>query len=817
MKKISKLLGLLAALSMLLAACGPAKTIEQPEEITGSFTVTNDFVIATYMVEHAVALVDMHGFVVRDQEWEIPANSQVLGFMRVDTAKKSGVYQLDLPIHPHGVLNDVDQNGKANTGVQIFAVAYWPNLTGGPYAEGDDASRGWPSYLASVVTDSEQQDEVVGGSLVVWAPDNDQQFPTGFGADKKLFTADDPVARIPQGYTIVHLDMEPFTFERSKEASLELFEPKDVAEKDFSGLSYTEAFDKMFAIVRKEYAFNGIEGKQPDWDKLYAELQPRIAAAEAKGDDKAFYFAMRDFTLAFKDGHVGLGGGNGDQYYYDAFTEATRAGYGFAIRELDDGRVLVNYLDPNGPAAKAGMAVGAEITEFNGLPIKDAISAVTPWTLPDSSSFSIRYQQARYLLRVSTGTEAIVGFTNPDGVPQTVTLEAVVETGSFTRTSMYYGVDRNPMLPVEFKILGDGELKAGYVKVNSNYDDLNLIIRLFERALQTFKANKVAGIIIDMRHNPGGSPLGLAGFLSDKEIVMGQLQYYSDATGKFENEGLPEKVLPNKTQYSFDKMILLVAPTCTSACEIEAYGFSQVPGMVVMGQMPSGGVEAEVARGQFALPTGLSLQIPTGRFVLPDGSIFLEGQGVPLTVSVPVDETTIFRTDDVVLEYAREQITKPAGIGIEPSGPPAMAASQSEAESALQSAALLEDKAREKYETEELKPFTHTFTIQLNQDDTVIWGYGWCAGTKDILADNFKNITLKFVLDGQDVPADKLFTYDYEPSGMACRMVYTPLSNWPGGEHHLMITSVFGQTINDGTSDYEAGDYVYDYTVYVKP
>ena len=79
--------------------------------------------------------------------------------------------------------------------------------------------------------------------------------------------------------------------------------------KDFSALSYTEAFDKMFAICRKEYAFNGIEGKQPDWDLLYASLAPRVKEAEQKKDAKAYFSALRDFTLAFKDGHVGLNGG----------------------------------------------------------------------------------------------------------------------------------------------------------------------------------------------------------------------------------------------------------------------------------------------------------------------------------------------------------------------------------------------------------------------------------------------------------------------------------------------------------------------------
>ena len=86
-------------------------------------------------------------------------------------------------------------------------------------------------------------------------------------------------------------------------------------------------------------------------------------------------------------------------------------------------------------------------------------------------------------------------------------------------------------LPVEYQILDSG---IGYVRVNSNYDDLNLIKRLFERALSTFESNQLAGIIIDMRLNFGGSPLDLAGFLTEEKIPLGQLEYYSDQTGNFE-------------------------------------------------------------------------------------------------------------------------------------------------------------------------------------------------------------------------------------------------------------------------------------------
>ncbi len=658
MKKI--LVFPIVALALALLACasfsfgGPSSDTQQPSavqphRITGTFTYTNS-IITDYYVEHAVGLIDMHGFVTRDLEWEIPVDSQTLGFLSIDKAVMKGTYDLNLPEVPTGLSEDVDNNGKNDAGVQIYAVSYWPNLYGGPYSEGDDPSRGWPTYLASVQTDTENKDEVIGGSLVVWAPDANQQFPTGFGSDGLLFTADDPVGPIPAGYSIVNLDSDPFKVNQEAEPSLELFEPKDVAIKDFSSDTYTQAFDKMVAILRREYAFNDVPAKAPDWDTLNAEIRPRVQLAEDNNDPKAFYVALRDFTAAFKDGHVGLDGGD---YANQDFTQSTAGGYGVSLRELDDGRVIAIFVLDGGPAAQAGMLQGAEITAFNGVPISEAIGSTPLYFLTESSDFARRYQQARYMLRAQPGDQAEFTFANPGGASKTVSLTAIAERDSFNRLSVYYGVDTAPMLPVEFKILDSG---VGYVKINSNYDDLGLIVKLFQRALQSFQDNQVPGIIIDMRYNSGGANLGLAGFLTDQEIPMGQLEYYSDATGKFEPEGVREKVTPNVEQYRFDKVVLLVGQACFSACELEAYGFSQIPRAIVVGQTPTAGVEAEVARGQFTMPQGFHLQFPTGRFTLPDGSLFLEGKGVPPTVKVPVDETTVFSTDDVVLQTAIDLI-----------------------------------------------------------------------------------------------------------------------------------------------------------------
>jgi len=815
-----RLFGCLIAASLVLAACAPkiAQTVEEkiePYQLTGTYKVTNDFVLATYYVENAVALTDMHGFVTRDLEWEIPIDSQTLGFMTFDKKALSGTFDLSLPAVPQGEFNDVDNNSVKDKGVQIFAVAYSPNVYGGPFAEGDDRSRGWPSYLASIKTDAENKDEVIGGKLVVWAPDASQKFSASFGADGLLFTADDALSAIPAGYSIVDLDQSPFAVTQEATPQLTLYEPQDIAVKDYSGMPYTESFDKMFEIIRKEYAFADVKGKAPDWDALYAELKPRVDQAEKAKDANAFYLALRDFTWAFKDGHVSVDGGD---YANQDFSTAISGGYGFAIRELDDGRVVVIYVMDGGPAQAANMQVGAEIAEFNGQPISDAISAAQSYS-NQSSEFAIRYQKARYLLRAIPGTETKVIFANLDGIPQAVTLTAVEERQSFSRTSLYFGVDTSSLLPVDFKIMPSGKDSVGYIRINSNYDDLNLVIRLFERALKQFEENKVAGIVIDMRYNNGGAPLGLAGFLTDQEIQMGQLEYYSDKTGKFEPEGLREKVYPNQNQYHFDKTVLLVGPACFSACEIEAYGFSQVPGMIVAGQYSTGGVEAETARGSFNLPEGFSVTVPTGRFILSDGSIFLEGQGVTPTLRIPVDGTTALASDDIVLQAGIDAALQPLGAGVAPSAAPKIA-SATEAEAALTSGmAFLEDLARENYDPAVAfaQPGTVTYSVPLAAPEPVIWAYVWCAADAKTLAANFENIQLKFMLDEKDVPADSFSTFETETGGKVCRLIYTSLSGWTAGEHRLTTTATFKAKINDGTADYEPGDYVLDYMVYVKP
>ena len=384
----------------------------QPVKITGEFSYSNDFVVETYVVEQAVALADMTGFIKRDKEYLTTTESQTLGFMQPDFDNNKATYWIQLPIQPEGELNIVDPSGGSDTGVQVFAVSYWPNLAGGPYSEGDDPSYGWPNYLASVKTDTENHDEVTGGKLVIWSPDGKQQFPSGFGDDGLLFTRDDPVMPVQNGWSVIDLDASPFGLSRTSQPDITLYEPTDIAIKDYSAGTYSEAFQKLYDTLKKEYAFNGIEGKEPDWDKLYLDLMPVVQAAESAKDPVAFYLALSNFTWAFNDGHVGLSGGEIENQIFSAVAST---GYGFAVRVLDDDSIITTFVTPGGPADEAGVKVGDVLLKIGDKPVMEALKEVKPLSAPFSTDFALEYQQARYLLRAAAGTQTEFVFKDTGG------------------------------------------------------------------------------------------------------------------------------------------------------------------------------------------------------------------------------------------------------------------------------------------------------------------------------------------------------------------------------------------------------------------
>ncbi len=623
--------------------------------ITGELVYTNKLFTNGIKEEDVlIMLEDQAGFIDRDHSFIFPPESQALAQLTSDFFTSPVSYRLALPAAPAGSLRDVDNDGEDDIGVMVFAIAYWTNLFGDRLIEKCDG-RGWSTGYASTRASiaPETRHEIIGGKYLVYAPAPGQGFPAGFGADGALFTADDPIVTLPQGYSIVDLDAEPFTFDRSARPIIDLIEPEGAALQDFSALSYSEAFAAMLALFRREYAYT--ELYELDWDRLQAEYAPRFAEAEVAEDSDAYALAMRDFLWEIPDGHVSMP----LSHVIELFQEETAGGLGIALSELEDGRIVASYLIEGGPAANAGMALGAEILAWDGGTVEAAMEREFVWAHQAlSTEHSKRLQQLRYITRFPLGVEVEVSFLNPDSEDeQTATLSPISERASFNHSSFFAGRDEHA-LPVQHEILPSG---YGYVAIYSFSDDERLTVKLWERALETFAEEAVPGIIIDMRYNGGGSGYladQLAAYFFDEEHILGYSSIYNEAIGGFHLDPDSEDrfCLPEGEEHPryAGEVAVIVAPGCFSACEFFSYNMTIADRAAIVGHHATGGLGGAV--DDFLMPEDMTIRFTVARALDPDKTIHVEAQGVMPSVLVPVTLETLASAGDPLLEAAEKHL-----------------------------------------------------------------------------------------------------------------------------------------------------------------
>ena len=749
-------------------------------------------------------LEDESGFVARNFEFVIPPENQVIGPLS-RTGVHNWEYVLHLPAVPPGVLVDVDNNGQTDAGVRIFAVAVQANVVGDPFL-GRDEFRGWSSVWTSARIDSENRDEISGGILIIWAPDAEQSFPLDFGPDGLLFTSDESTGRLQPGYTIVDLDSTPFAFRKESTPEITLYEG-DVSVNDYSELSYSEAFEKLWHKASVEYPFTKM--KNIGWQDLYNRIAPRVAAAQSSSNRQTWYMAMRDFTMSISDGHVGLIGDDGG-----IFQSETRGGSGLVLTELSDGRVLVSFIATGSAAETAGIELGAEIITVNGQPVKEAAAAVTEWTGPFSTQHVRRLEQYRYLTRGKVGSTIQLKWRNPQDVERQASVKLRPEQASLTASSLFVDFDRDAP-PVEYEILKDSGL--GYVRIWSLADDLNLTIRLFKRAVELFIERNTPGVILDLRTNLGGSPMGtgLAAYFTTEELDVMRGYYYSESLKTFDTHGPPDSIEPNEELHYNGRIVVLISAACASACENVAWVFSQLPQVTVLGHYPSNGIMGEVGRGQYKLPGNLSFQIPTGMDQDMNGNIIVEGIGVKPDVLVPVTEETLFDGGDALLEQAVELLLRPTVAGVRPSGPPNVMSSAETRAAVQQQIPVLEQFAPEEYENLSRAGEIYNYTISLDSSQDILWPHRWCAATKSIAGSNLEAMALNFSMNGLPVQSNDLLSLQGKFNEEYCHYHIVGLNDWPRGEHQLSIEITFYDKINNGFQLYPAGTHVFEYRVYV--
>lgn len=457
---------------------------------------------------------------------------------------------------------------------------------------------------------------------------------------------------------------------------------------DYSKLAWTDAFKAAHTKFSREYAFSDWKGV--DWPGLSGQFLPRIAQAQAAGDEKAYYLALHEYVCAIPDGHIKLTAENAAMPTALG-RELAGGGFGMAVAELDDWRVIAAAIVPNGPANLAGIVAGAEIITWGGQPVKTAIGRIDVGAVPLSALTGAiggesppatleryRLEQARLLARSPIGTVVQVVFKNPgSAASQTATLTTVDDAG---QTFSLVNFAKRPALSdkVDYRILPEG---YGYILVRMEVDLIPGtdqpapgypagVFQRFREAITSFVAAGVPGVIVDLRGNYGGSDelaADMCGFFYAAPSFYEYQEYYDKRTGRFLRITLDEHNLnPFVDHISIDPqtprfsgpVVVLVNPGTTSSGEGPAMGIARLPQGSVIGFHGTNG-SFGMTGGELPMPGGYKIKYPFGRSVDKNGVIQLDSRngigGVAPNPRVPktLENVLAFAAGtDVELQYA---------------------------------------------------------------------------------------------------------------------------------------------------------------------
>jgi len=643
-RRLSRAAALLVVVALLapMVPILPAMAVAQGERgvvtLTGEVTVSNPL-LQEALSEPYILLTDLSNFIARDIDGGPPPGPQVAARLEGDLAA-GAAFSLPLPIAPPGSVHRVGDEG---TGVKVYSVELNNNVVGEPFFGPFEIEQGWGTAYSSMAVEPGSY-EVVGGRIVAWAEREGEAFPSGFGADGRLFTADDPLAPLPAGWTVVDLDRSPFGLGRAATIAVPIIEG-EAGLRDLSELGYTAAFDALVEELRLRYPFTDAKGI--DWDALVAEFRPQVEAAERAGSVTEFHAALVRFALRFGDGHVQV------EPLVDDLRRRYGATAGVVLGRADDGTVVARSVARRGPAAGVGIAPGAAIVGWDGRPVAEALAA-QEIVRAASSRHVVEAQRLALLPAGLEGEQVDVVFRNPGGEEETAAL-ILSPDRSVLRALFDPAAGEPAELPVTVEVLPSG---VGYVRVRSFFADLALLAASWEWALERLDRAGVPALIVDVRGNAGGAGLlatYFAGAFTGEPFDLAE-QRFADPSGELVFSGTLD-VEPTPTGWE-KPVAVLVDGGCASACEIFAAAVAHDPAHLIVGETPTAGVMASVF--PWELPGGIQLQAPLGRMDA-GGEIFVEGRGVAPTVDVPVTVEGLTSGEDGVLAAAEAELANATG------------------------------------------------------------------------------------------------------------------------------------------------------------
>lgn len=332
----------------------------------------------------------------------------------------------------------------------------------------------------------------------------------------------------------------------------------------------------------------------PEFARLQATYQRIKASYVEPVEDEVLFRGAIEGMLAALDPHSSYMEGPALERL-NMMIDGNYQGLGISI-QMEDGAVKVVSPFRGSPAEAAGIKAGDFITHINGRLI-----------------YGVDINEAVSQMRGPAGTTVNLTLFRPgrdDPIDVTVT-RGVIE-----------------LQPVTFTLL-DGRI--GHVSINEFSRDVGNDVREAIASLKTQAGGALAGLVLDMRRNPGGSldeAVALSDLFLDRGQIVSQRGRLRSQTIAYNAETLfAGDVLPGVP------MIVLIDEGSASASEIVAGALQDHKRALVMGERSFGKGSVQTL---FYLDNNRdrAIKLTTARYYTPSGRSVQEG-GITPDIIVP--------------------------------------------------------------------------------------------------------------------------------------------------------------------------------------